>query len=56
MGRVVVIVEHDRGELAPATLEALTAARSLAAQLGAEVEAVTIGADADGLATDLTPA
>ena len=47
---ILVLVEHDRGELAPATLEALTAARSVAADTGLPVGALTIGADADGLA------
>lgn len=42
---VLVIVEHDRGVLAPASLEALTAARALG-----EVQALTIGAAADALA------
>jgi len=45
----LVIVEHDRGTLAPATLEALTAARAL----GDSVEALSIGAAADGLAAEL---
>ena len=48
---VLVLVEHDRGTLAPATLEGVTAARSI----GERVEAITIGADADGLAADLAP-
>lgn len=48
---VLVVVEHDRGTIAPATHEAMTAAR----ELGAEVHALTIGADADGLADDLGP-
>jgi electron transfer flavoprotein alpha subunit len=48
---VLVVVEHDRGTLAPAALEALTAARSL----GDRVEALTIGAAADPLAEDLAP-
>jgi electron transfer flavoprotein alpha subunit len=51
MTTVLVLVEHDRGALAPASLEGLTAARSI----GDRVEAVTIGADADGLAADLAP-
>jgi electron transfer flavoprotein alpha subunit len=42
----LVVVEHDRGALSPATLEAMAAARSL----GGEVHVVTIGALADGLA------
>jgi electron transfer flavoprotein alpha subunit len=45
----LVIVEHDRGALSPASLEALAAARTL----GDTVEALTIGAAADGLATEL---
>ncbi len=53
MSAVLVVVEHDRGTLAPATLEALTAARSLAGQLGTSVEAITIGSAADGLAADV---
>jgi electron transfer flavoprotein alpha subunit len=42
----LVIVEHDRGTLSSASLEALAAARTL----GDEVHAVTVGANADGLA------
>ncbi len=41
---ILVVVEHDRGTMSPATWEALAAAR----QLG-EVHALTIGAAADGL-------
>ena len=50
---ILVVVEHDRGTLAPATLEALTAGRSLAGAAGAELHAVTVGADADPLADTL---
>ena len=46
---VLVVVEHDRGRLADATLEAITAARSL----GEPVHAVTIGAAADDLTEPL---
>lgn len=46
---VLVIVEHDRGTLSPATLEAVTFARSL----GEPVHAITVGAAADGLAEQL---
>jgi electron transfer flavoprotein alpha subunit len=42
--RVLVFVEHDRGVIAPAALEAMTFARSLG-----DVIALTIGAAADGL-------
>jgi electron transfer flavoprotein alpha subunit len=48
-GNVLVVVEHDRGTLAPATLEALTAARSL----GDSLDALTIGQAADALAEQL---
>jgi electron transfer flavoprotein alpha subunit len=50
---ILVVVEHDRGTLAPATLEALTAARGLAATAGLAVQALTIGAAADGLVGEL---
>jgi electron transfer flavoprotein alpha subunit len=43
MSAVIVIIEHDRGELASASLEALTAARSLANQLGVVVKAAVCG-------------
>ena len=46
---VLVVVEHDRGKLAPASLEALAAARAIEA----DVAALTLGAAADGLATEL---
>jgi electron transfer flavoprotein alpha subunit len=46
---VLAVIEHDRGMLAPASLEALTAARSL----GDTVEALTLGAAADPLAAEL---
>ncbi len=46
---ILVVVEHDRGSLAPATLEALTAARAF----GSPVEALTIGASGDGLTPEL---
>jgi electron transfer flavoprotein alpha subunit len=42
---VLVLVEHDRGALSPATLEALAAARTI----GGEVHALSLGAAADGL-------
>ncbi|MCP5024924.1 MAG: electron transfer flavoprotein subunit alpha/FixB family protein [Actinomycetia bacterium] len=50
---ILVLIEHDRGELAPASLEALTAARALAADAGGPVEALAIGADSDGLVETL---
>jgi electron transfer flavoprotein alpha subunit len=40
---LLVIIEHDRGEIADAALEALTAGRDLAEQMGAELHAVAIG-------------
>jgi electron transfer flavoprotein alpha subunit len=54
-GPVLVVVEHDRGTIAPASWEAMTAARSLAAQLQVDVEALTVGAAADDLASELGP-
>ncbi len=50
---VLVLAEHDRGTLVPAALEALTFGRGLAASMGAEVHAVTIGSVADALADEL---
>jgi len=47
---VLVVVEHDRGALADASLEAFAFARSIAEQLGEQVEGLLIGADAAGLA------
>ena len=48
-GSVLVVIEHDRGTIAPAALEALTAARGL----GEQIDALTIGEAADGLAEQL---
>ncbi|MEQ1701049.1 MAG: electron transfer flavoprotein subunit alpha/FixB family protein [Ilumatobacteraceae bacterium] len=42
---VLVVIEHDRGKIASASLEAVTFARSL----GEDVHAITIGAAADAL-------
>jgi electron transfer flavoprotein alpha subunit len=50
---VLVVVEHDRGAMASASAEALTAGRELAAKTGGPLEALTIGVDADGLAGEL---
>ena len=44
---VLVLVEHDRGTLAPASLEALTAARSVVASPGAAVDALVLGEASD---------
>ena len=46
---VLVVIDHDRGAIASASLEAVTFARGL----GESVHAVTIGAAADGLASQL---
>ena len=43
---VLVVIEHDRGQLADASLEALAFAADVAAQLGVDVEALLIGVDA----------
>ena len=49
---LLVILEHDRGDLAEASREALTAGRNLAEQMGEELHAVLIGEGADGLTDD----
>ncbi len=49
---ILVVVEHDRGVLADASLEALTFCRAVASQLDTSVEALLIGADAAGLADE----
>ncbi|MBI4933980.1 MAG: electron transfer flavoprotein subunit alpha/FixB family protein [Actinobacteria bacterium] len=46
---MLVVIEHDRGTLSPASLEALTAARTV----DADVHALTLGASADSLAGTL---
>jgi electron transfer flavoprotein alpha subunit len=46
MSRVLVVIEHDRGTVAPAALEAMAFARTL----GDDVVALTIGESADPLA------
>ena len=50
---VLVVVEHDRGTIAPASLGALTAGRNLAQQINTTMEAVTVGANADGLSVTI---
>lgn len=47
---VLVVIEHDRGEMADASLEALAVAADIAGQLSTDVSALLIGADAGGLA------
>lgn len=49
---VLVVIDHDRGEAAPASWAALSAGRDLASRLGVGVEAVLIGSDAAGLVDD----
>ncbi|MBI4883100.1 MAG: electron transfer flavoprotein subunit alpha/FixB family protein [Actinobacteria bacterium] len=50
---MLVVVEHDRGSLAAATLEAMAAARRVAADLATDVSALTLGAAADAVASVL---
>ena len=52
-GILVGIVDHDRGAVAEASFQMLTAARRLGDDIGASVEAVLIGEAADGRAVDL---
>lgn len=46
---LLVILEHDRGELAEAGREALTFGRVLAAKMGEDLEAALVGSDDDAL-------
>ena len=46
MAALLVILEHDRGEVPVGSLEALTAGRDLASRMGVSLEAVVVG-DAD---------
>lgn len=50
---LLVVVEHDRGALADASLEVLTLARGPATAMGVAVHAVTVGESADKLAEGL---
>ncbi len=50
---LLVVLEHDRGELAEASREALTAARDLAAKLDVPIHALLIGEQAEPLADGL---
>jgi electron transfer flavoprotein alpha subunit len=43
---ILVLIDHDRGEIDPLSLRALTAAR----KLGLDVEAVAIGSEGAALA------
>ncbi|MGA9594595.1 MAG: electron transfer flavoprotein subunit alpha/FixB family protein [Acidimicrobiia bacterium] len=47
---VLVLIDHDRGEAAPASWGALTAGRELASSLGIGLEALVIGAAGAGIA------
>jgi electron transfer flavoprotein alpha subunit len=49
---LLVVIEHDRGALASASLEALTFGRGLAAQMGTSMEAVIVGDSGAALAGD----
>jgi electron transfer flavoprotein alpha subunit len=46
---LLVILEHDRGELVEAAREALTFGRTLAAKMNTSVEAALVGSDDDSL-------
>ena len=46
---VLVVIDHDRGTISPASLESVTFGRSL----GEALHAITMGAAADGLAAEL---
>ncbi len=49
---LLVVLEHDQGELAEAAREALTFGRSLAEKMDEDLEAALIGADDEALVTE----
>lgn len=49
---LLVVLEHDRGEIVESAREALTAGRALAEQLDETVQAVAIGAGAEAVAAE----
>ncbi len=49
---LLVVLEHDRGEMAEASREALTSARDLAAKLDEPLHAVLVGEEAEPLAEE----
>ena len=51
---VLVVVDHDRGTIAPAALGALSAGRELSTEMNTTMEALTIGAQADQLSDTLS--
>lgn len=50
---ILGLIEHERGQLSPQSLEMLTLARGLAAESGAALRAVLIGAEAAGISAEL---
>jgi electron transfer flavoprotein alpha subunit len=50
---ILAVIEHDRGAIAPAALEGVSAAARLAAERDEAVEAITIGAAADAIGPEL---
>ncbi len=53
MNNIIVFTETDGGKICDVSLELLTKARSLAAQLNVEVHALLIGSNVKGLAAEL---
>jgi electron transfer flavoprotein alpha subunit len=47
---LLVVLEHDRGTIAEASLEGLTAGRALASKLGVPMHAASLGADLSAMA------
>ena len=50
---ILGLIEHDRGQLSPQSLEMLTLARGLAAESESSLAAVLIGAEAAGIAAEV---
>ena len=49
---LLVVLEHDRGQLVEAAREALTFGRTLAAKMDEDLEAALIGADDEALVAE----
>ena len=53
---ILVLIEHDRGEISKVSLQTVSAGLALAEQIGTTLEAVLIGADSIHLKDDLSVA
>ena len=51
---ILVVLEHDRGQIADCALQAITAGRNLADKIGCDLEALAIGQGAEDLADEVS--